>query len=314
VDDTLHYAQRRLYALQLGAQHMPTSEGMDHTVRLNVADVFDQFDGHMLMGTYVVAEHRIRDTVHIDGPRVLTFAGPLKYDQFPLAQIIAFLLKMGETAMGIPVEMEFAMNLSTSSQGPAHFNVVQMRPMTARNSATTVDIHSEEVARAFCYTRRAIGNTQRQRIEDIVYIKPESFDPGRMQEMTTQVAALNAMLETQQRQYILVGPGRWGSADPWLGIPVRWADISSVAAVVETVSPSLHVEPSQGDHFFHNLVSMGVSYFSMSSAAPDHVDWDWLTRQAASKETEHVTHVRLKDPLAIKVDGRSAQGVIFVSS
>ncbi len=312
VEEMLAFAQRHFYAIQANAQNMLNSDGDDHTVRLQLADVSDQFADHLLMGTYVLDEHRIRDTMQIEGPRVLTFAGPLKYGLFPLAEIVTTLLHMGEDATGDPVEIEFAVNLPSGEHAEAEFYILQMRPMTARNAAVSVEIGSDEIASSVCYTRHAIGNTERAVIEDVVYIKPHRFDPGRMRDMAPQIAAMNAALEKEQRQYLLVGPGRWGSADPWLGIPVRWSDISNVAAIVETISPKLNAEPSQGAHFFHNLVSLGISYFSMSSASPDHMDWKWFTDQPPLSTSDFVAHVRLEAPLVLKVDGRSSQGVLLI--
>jgi hypothetical protein len=183
--------------------------------------------------------------------------------------------------------------------------------MTARNATVSVEITPEEISRAFCFSEHTIGNTERQFIQDIVYVKPGSFEPARMREIASQVAAMNSLMEEKKRQYLLAGPGRWGSADTWLGIPVRWADISNVAAIVETVSPKLNAEPSQGAHFFHNLASLGISYLSVLSRKPDHFDWNWLADQQINSEKQFVAHVRLDNPLVLKVDGRSSQGVIF---
>ena len=311
VEDMLAYAQRHFYALELNAQKMPGKDGADHVVRLQIADVRDQFDRHMLMGTYVLAEHRIRDSMQMEGPRVLTFAGPLKYNLFPLAEILSTLLSMGEETMGVPVEVEFAVDLPLNEHTAVQFSILQMRPMTARNSTVSVEIQPEENSRAFCRSANAIGNTERLSITDIVYVKPDSFEPARMRDIAAQVAAMNAQLESQQRHYLLVGPGRWGSADNWLGIPVRWADISNVAAIVETVSSNLNAEPSQGAHFFHNLASLGISYLSVSTRLPDYIDWHWLTGQKPHAEMELVTHVRLTSPMVLKVDGSNSRGVVF---
>ena len=311
VEDVLAYAQRHFYALELNARNMLGKDGADHVVRLQVADVSDQFTRYMLMGTYVLAEHRIRDTLQMEGPRVLTFAGPLKYNLFPLAEIVSTLLRMGEETMGVPVELEFAVNLPSDDHAAVQFAILQMRPMTARNSSLSVEIQPEEISGAFCHSGNAVGNTERRSIEDVVYVKPGSFEPSRMREIATQVASMNAMLDSQQRQYLLIGPGRWGSADNWLGIPVRWADISNVAAIVETASANLNAEPSQGAHFFHNLTSLDISYLSVSSRLPDRIDWNWLTDQKPHVEMEFVAHVRLTHPVVLKVDGRSSRGVIF---
>ena len=130
--------------------------------------------------------------------------------------------------------------------------------------------------------------------------------------MVRPVARINASLVRAQRQYVLVGPGRWGSQDPWLGIPVRWADISNVAAIVETIAENLKAEPSQGAHFFHNIVSLGISYFCVSRRAPDAINWTWLTSQKREEENEFAAHVHLPAPVTIKVDGRVSYGVILI--
>ena len=179
VEDTLAYAQRHFYALQMNAQTKLSKDGLGHMVRLQVADLPDQPDSQMLMGTYVLAEHRIRDTVHIEGPRVLTFAGLLKYDLFPLSGIVSTLLRMGEEAMGVPVEVEFAVNLPSGNHAVAQFFILQMRAMTARNATAIVEIQPQEMSRALCYTQHAIGNIDRQVIEDIVYVKPEALNRGK---------------------------------------------------------------------------------------------------------------------------------------
>jgi hypothetical protein len=187
-----------------------------------------------------------------------------------------------------------------------------MRSMAARQEGLQVSISREEQQRALCYSRNAMGNTRRQDIADIVFIKPQAFVPGRTRDMVPAVARINASLARARRQYVLVGPGRWGSADPWLGIPVRWADISNVGAIVETTAENLKAEPSQGAHFFHNIASLGISYFCISRRSPDFINWTWLTAQKRAMENEFAAHVRLLEPVNIKVDGRTSSGVILI--
>jgi hypothetical protein len=315
VEDVLAHAQRRFYAVELEAPYTLDARGRDHLVRRHVSEAEDELPVKMLAGTYVLAEHRIKETVRMDGPRVLTFAGVLKYDLFPLAGLLRRLLAMGETAMKVPVELEFAVDLASSSGGDgARFSLLQMRPMTASKANISVTIESDEKKRARCYSRHAIGNHDRQPISDVIYVKPAAFDPGQTRSIARDVARLNAHAEGLKRRYLLVGPGRWGSADPWLGIPVRWTDISGVAAIVETASDKLNVEPSTGAHFFHNLVSLGISYLSVTRQEPDHFSWAWLEAQEISLETEYAAYVQLPDPVELKVDGRTSSGVIMLSS
>jgi hypothetical protein len=310
VEEVLAYAQRRFYALQMGGDAPLAVEEGKNLVRREVDSALDELPLTALASTYVLAEHRIRDNVQIPGTRVLTFAGVLKYDLFPLAGLLRDCLALGQAALDVPVEMEFAVNLASDQQPRAQFYLLQMRPMTAGVQGARVTICADERPQAFCYTCHAMGNGN-QALSDIVYVKPDAFDPAQTRAIAAQVAHINARLEQRQRNYLLIGPGRWGSADPWLGIPVRWDDISQAGAIVETASEKLKAEPSQGAHFFHNLAALGVSYLGVTQRAPDRLDWPWLLAQSKRFETNHVAHVRLVKPLQIKVDGRTSRGVII---
>lgn len=313
VEEILAYAQRRFYALAMNMQNLMGANGRDHVVRRHISDAAEETPVKMLAGTYVLEEHRIKDTTQIEGPKVLTFAGVLKYDLFPLSRILLKLLAIGETALNMPVEMEFAVDIASSESETSRFHLLQMRSMTASKANVKVTISPEEKEQALCYTRLAMGNEEGRPISDIVYIKPDVFDPGSTRIIARQVARINAQIESRNSHYLLVGPGRWGSADPWLGIPVRWADISNVAAIVETVSEKLNADPSIGTHFFHNLVSLGISYLTITRQELDRFDWTWLSRQRVVRETEFVAYVRLAKPVVLKVDGRTSTGVILVA-
>jgi hypothetical protein len=311
VEEILDYAQRGFYALEMGTRACWRKEGRDHLVRRRVSDALDEPPVKQLVSTYVPSEHRVRDTLQAEGRRVLTFANVLKYDLFPLAPILRDLLALGEKTLGA-AEIEFAVDLAADASRKHRFHLLQMRSMAAHREGLRVSITSEEQQRALCYSQNTMGNTRRQDIADIVFIKPQVFGPGRTRDMVRPVARINASLVRARRQYVLVGPGRWGSADPWLGIPVRWADISNVAAIVETTAENLKAEPSQGAHFFHNMASLGISYFCVSRRAPDCIDWPWLVAQKRVEENEFAAHVRLPAPVTIKVDGRTSCGVIFI--
>ncbi len=310
VDDILENAQRFFYALKM--------EGRCHSLAANdaaclwhreVAEADDELPLQLLASTYVPDEHRIRDTVHIPGIRVLTFAHILKYNEFPLAGIIQDLLKLGEQGMGCPVEIEFSVNLPGPDASP-EFAFLQIRPMTARAELEQVDISAEEIARSRCFSPMALGNAVKEDMADILFVKPESFDPGKTALIAREIARLNAALVNQKRKYLLIGPGRWGSADRWLGIPVAWADISGVGAMIETESDKLVAELSQGSHFFHNITTLGINYITVSTHAGGRLDWDWLTSLPRQSDLTYVAHVRLEDPVTLKVDGRRSQCVI----
>jgi hypothetical protein len=182
--------------------------------------------------------------------------------------------------------------------------------MSARSTSAAVSISPREIENALCYTCRAMGNGLDRSLTDIIYVKPDRFNAARSREVARQIAELNARLVKTGRKYLLVGPGRWGSQDPWLGIPVRWGDINGVGAIVETVSEALKAEPSQGAHFFHNLVSLDINYLCVTDRSSDQFDWQWLTGQPVHSQTEEAAHVKLNAPLEIKVDGRTSCGMI----
>jgi hypothetical protein len=174
-----------------------------------------------------------------------------------------------------------------------------------------VRITAEDMAKAFCVSRHALGNRIDRGITDLLVVKPEAFEPGQTPEIARQIGQMNAALTAAGRRYILIGPGRWGSADRWLGIPVGWTDICGVAAIIETVHPKLHAEPSQGSHFFHNLISLGINYLSVNEDLGDRIDWPWLTSLAPTDETPFVARISFDHPLTLKVDGHKSHGVLI---
>jgi hypothetical protein len=258
----------------------------------------------LLASTYIPAEDRIRHTTAAAGHRVLTFARVLAFDHFPLAELLDDALALLHEGMGCPVELEFSVNLLPSNGGRPVFAFLQTRPMTARTDLMTVDITEEEVARAFCYSTQALGNADTCEMADIVYVKPDGFDPGQTPKIAGEIGRFNARLSGEGRKYLLIGPGRWGSADRFLGIPVSWPDISGVGAIVEAHSPMLKAEPSQGSHFFHNITTLGINYVTVDERKDNFVDWQWLNSLPLIEETAHVAHARLPQPIRLKVDGR----------
>jgi hypothetical protein len=174
-----------------------------------------------------------------------------------------------------------------------------------------VEIDAADIAAAFCYSTMALGNGHSQEIRDIVFVNPDRFDPSRTVEIAGEIGQLNKQLVQQNRKYLLIGPGRWGSADRWLGIPVRWHDISGVGAMIETATEILKADPSQGTHFFHNITSLGISYLTTSQNGTDFINWQWLQSRPTVNETGYLKHVRLEKPLTIKIDGKTSSAVII---
>ncbi|MFH1137224.1 MAG: PEP/pyruvate-binding domain-containing protein [Pseudomonadota bacterium] len=313
VDDILKNSQKYFYALRMGgrAPRLGVSEatGLE---RREVSEAADEAPVRLLASTYIPEEHRLRDSSQPAGPKVITFAPVLKHKLFPLAAILSDILDLGREGMGCPVEIEFSVHLPTAGESPPRFSFLQIRPMTARAEMMAVTIAPEEKKAGFCYSTNALGNADRKDIRDILYVKPDVLDPAKTVEIAREIGRLNVELVRKNRPYLLIGPGRWGSADRWLGIPVEWTDISGVAAVVETTSEELKAEPSQGSHFFHNVTTLGINYLSVREEGHDFLDWDWLTSLPITRETSFMAHVGLEKPIHLKVDGRKAEGVMFV--
>jgi len=276
-----------------------------------VDEVDDELPMKLLASTYIPEEGRIRDSAHMPGHRVLTFSQILKYDLFPLPAILSEILAMGQAGMGCPVELEFSVNWCQAKDCEPEFAFLQLRPMTARAELGQVEIGQEEIKGAFCYSTHALGNAERSDLADILYVKRDVFDPARTPEIAQEISKLNGVLLKNGRKYLLIGPGRWGSGDRWLGIPVNWAEICGVGAMIEISSTQLRADPSQGSHFFHNITSLGINYVTISDNNEDVLDWNWLTTLPVANETQFVAHVKLEKPFVLKVDGRSSQCVMF---
>ena len=313
VDDTLRNAQQTFYALEI--KEVPAAPRFDadaNLVKREVADAEEEVPVRQLAGTYIVDEHRIRDSGFLQGPKVLTFAGVLKYDLFPLPALLTDILHLGRQGMGGAIEIEFAVNLDPGAPGQGEFFLLQMRPMVMADHRGEVDITPLEVDTALCYATHCLGNGESRSIRDIVYVKPKDFDPAATPRMAEEIGRINAALAKAQKPYLLVGPGRWGSADRWLGIPVKWHHISGVLAIVELRNNQLNAEPSQGSHFFQNITSMGISYMTVAENDGGRFGWDLLAGMEVIAETDFIRHVRVPRPLVLKIDGRRSQGVVIM--
>lgn len=312
VEDMLGHAQRFFYALRLKGFPDNLPSGDDATLeKLEIDAAVDHAPVRYLCSTYSPQDHRIRDGVQTSGHPVCTFANILKFQTLPLAEILTEILNIGRHGMGCPVEIEFAVNIPFKEAGKPSFELLQIRPMAVSQYNLEVKISDEEIARAFCYSTMALGNGQSEEIRDIVFVNPDTFDPAHTIEIAAEIGNVNKEMILNNRKYLLIGPGRWGSADRWLGIPVRWTHISGVGAIIETTIENLKADPSQGSHFFHNITSLGISYLNTSEGGEDFIDWQWLQSLPAKKETPHLKHIILNKPLTIKIDGKQSRAVII---
>jgi hypothetical protein len=316
VDDILGNAQRSFYALRI--RNYPANLKFREYYNLDKREVDEaktEYPVRTLASTYIPEEHRIRDGLFPQGYPVLTFAPILKYSLFPLPKILADFLDLGRRGMGCPVEMEFSVSIGSDNQKKNSFYFLQIRPMVAEGQGLEVDITEQDWKTALCRSSQALGNGKNEEIADIVYIRPEDFRPEFTVQMAEEIGQINAALLRENRPYLLVGPGRWGSADRWLGVPVTWKNISGVRAMIELRNEKIKADPSQGSHFFQNITSLGIQYITVTEDAGtgDHFDWKWISSVPSIKELSFVSHVRLQRPLTIKIDGRTSRCAIIAN-
>jgi CheY-like chemotaxis protein len=309
VEDILANTQTEFCALPLdGIAHGP---GHLREARFGL-DVAES-DGTLnpVASTYSADNHAVYDGVSRPGARVVTFAPMLKHGIFPLATILEVLVRAGEDALGNPVEIEFAVRLPRADE-PAEFGFLQIRPLTLARDHQDLTIDDVDPAQLLCQSTKVLGNGRIENLCDIVVVDSHRFERSRSQEVARSVAHFNARLSAENRPYLLIGVGRWGSNDPWLGIPVEWDEIAGARAIVEAGFRDFRVTPSQGSHFFQNLTAFQVGYFTVNpDAGEGSVDWQWLAEQPAIDEQGCVRHLQFSQPLRVVMNSRSSQGVIF---
>jgi hypothetical protein len=267
-----------------------------------------------LASTYSSQDHAVRDGTSHAGVRLVTFAPILKHGAFPLAGILDRLLEVGAWGMAGPVEIEFAASLARAPGGPSEFGVLQLRPLALSRETEQLAIEAVDPERLLCRSAAVLGNGIVTDIRDAVVVDRQRFDRSRSRETAQELARFNAELAGEGRPYLLVGVGRWGSADPWLGIPVTWDQISGARVIVEAGFRDVKVAPSQGTHFFQNLTTFNVGYFTVNpDAGEGFLDWEWLRGRPAVSERACVRHLRFDEPVVVKMNGKHNEGVILKS-
>ena len=313
VDEALRNSQREFWALDMDfAAHRltPDPEATLQRCTLEVAERDGQL--YSLGATYSPDADAIYDGISRPGPRLVNFAGVLKHGSFPLTGIVQELLRVGAEGFSGPVEIEFAVELDVRRR-VRRFGFLQIRPLIAEAVDARVALDGCEDD-ALVVSPVVMGNGVIDGLRDIVYVHPARLDRSRTAGIAAAIEALNIDLVAAQRPYLLLGPGRWGSADPWLGIPVKWPDVSGARAVVECDLADFRVTPSQGTHFFQNIVSFSVGYLTVNDGdgeSSGSIDWDWLDAQPAAHERDALRHVRLAAPVQVLLDGRSGRGVVL---
>jgi hypothetical protein len=306
-------SQTQFFAIDLRNQTLKLSSDENYSLKnldLNRAEK----DGSLYFvgSTYSKEDQVIRDTLTIEGPRVITFANILKYKIFPLPEIITELLILGQKALGTHVEVEFAVNLSRETITKPEFCILQIRPMVAGAEGLDVSINPADIPDSICFTNHAIGNGNIDNIRDIIYLDPEHFDLAQSQQIAQEVEQMNQAFIEEDKNFILIGFGRWGTADPWLGIPVDWYQVSRAKVLIESHFNNLKIEPSLGSHFFHNLISLRLGYFYIKGKPhADFVNWEWLKKQKPTRKTRFLRQLHFEETLPIKIEGKSGQGIIY---
>jgi hypothetical protein len=308
IDATLRTSQRKFYAVPMGVGGTILTHVDDSNLLHLDLDVAEE-DGQLALvgSTYVAGDDRIVDTLQRDGQRIVTFAPALKHGKFPLAEILHHVLRTCEIYLGTPVEIEFAVS-HNAEKGVRRFSLLQLRPVVSGHEDIDVDLSDVDQERCLCLSSQALGNGIIDDVADIIYIHPERLNRLKTRDLTPIVERLNAELSRQNRPYLLIGPGRWGTSDPSLGIPVSWSQISGAKTIVEAPMSDIHVDPSQGTHFFQNIVSFSVGYLTLEKS--DSMDWDWLDEHEAVFEEGALRHIRTDSPLEILLDSSDGEALI----
>ena len=311
VGDTLRNSQRQFQAIDISdPDKYPTMDEEANVLQLDleVAERHGTLDA--VGSVYSQQNEAIYDGIWREGPRLVTFAHVLKSDLFPLADVLKFLLELGRRCMSCEVEIEFAVNLHEAALD--EFALLQIRPLASGHDTPDFPDELMDDPSAVIATRVALGNGSYDEIRDIVIVDPETFDRGRTEDIAAAVGQMNKTMVAQETPYMLIGPGRWGSSDRWLGVPVNWAQISGAAVIVESDLDDFKVTPSQGSHFFQNLTSFQVGYLTVNqTTGGGRLDWDWFIDGARKTDSPYLLHKRLDTPLRVMINGRDGRAVVL---
>lgn len=312
-ETALRDTQKVFCALDLNVNSfIPSTDDGVNILKIDIKDANNDGAMKYVASTYDRVNHVLRDGIIHTGKRVITFAGILQHKQFPVADILSTLLELGHKEMNHPVEIEFAANLETPAGSPKIFSFLQIRPIVHTEEAANINIDNINQENTIVYSESALGNGAFKGIKDLVYIKPDSFSAINNKNVALEIEKFNTKCVKEGIGYVLIGPGRWGSADPWLGIPVKWPQISSARIIIESGLANYRIDPSQGTHFFQNLTSFRVGYFTINPYINEgFYDVEFLNKLESVYEDKYLRHVRFENPLEIMIDGRKNKGVIL---
>ena len=313
MDFALRETQTRFYALDL--KNLADQFSVDDSfnlLRLNLKDADAGGSLKFIVSTYDPYDQVIRDGYYPGGRKILSFVNVLQHEVFPLADTLDQILHVGEDEMGRPIEIEFAVNIDPQNPGFATFYLLQVRPIVDNKEVMEEDLTLVEQEDTILTSTSVLGHGIVTDVQDIIYVKTGAFCSSNNQSIAYDIEKMNRQFTGEEKNYVLVGPGRWGSSDSWLGIPVKWPHISNARVIVECGLENYRVDPSQGTHFFQNLTSFGVGYFTINPFKGDGwFDEGYLNSLPAVEETEYLRHVRFDKPVVIKMDGKKSLGVVL---
>jgi len=314
LSDQIKDSQEYFYAVDLEEENADLlNNGEDAFIRrLPVSEAEEDGNLKHCATVYDINNDRLVNDFSIRGPRVLNFADILKYDLVPLPRTLDMLLRYFREAMGAPVEIEFALDLDEGDKGNPTLWLLQIKPLIRLEKHLDVDFSEVEDDRVILKSEKGMGNGRYNHIRDVIFMNVDKFERTKTREMADEIARLNKKMEKEEREYVLIGPGRWGTRDPFTGIPVYWSQISHARVIVEMGLPDFPLDASLGSHFFHNVTSMNVGYFSVHTQNKNEfVDLGFLSNQQVIDNTGYFIHVRFEKPLTILMDGKQQKAVVM---
>ncbi|MBU8891563.1 MAG: pyruvate, phosphate dikinase [Bacteroidales bacterium] len=309
-------SQVDFYAVNLDNENINLLDGEDAgLIRLDMDESEKHGTLKHLASVYDPENDRVSPGLDSYGPRIINFANILKYEYIPLSKTINVILDVVKEALGSPVEIEFAVDLTKDKRGLASFYLLQIKPLACTEDDYKVDVNKIDKDHLVLYSEKTMGNGKLQHIRDVIFVMPEKFNNTKTVEMKEEIDKLNQKMQEEGKQYVLIGPGRWGSKDNFIGIPVAWPQISNAKIIVEISLDDFALDASLGSHFFHNVTSMNVGYFSVNhKSINDRISWDILNQQKVINETKFFRHVEFKKPLTVIMDGRKRFSAITWSN
>lgn len=310
--DMFKNSQTEFFAVDLSDKnHNIFESDTEGLIRLDIYDAEQHGTLKHCASTYDPNNDLISAGTDKLGPRIINFANILQYNYIPLSETISELLKTMQEAMGSPVEIEFAVDLNKDKNGNASFYILQVKPLIGNDTDYDIDIKSIDYEKAILISDNAMGNGKINNIRDIIFVDPETFDKSQTDIIASEINELNNKMIEEGREYVLIGPGRWGTRDKWIGIPVNWTNISKAKIIVETSLENFPLEASAGSHFFHNVTSMNVGYLSIQHTSKEgFIKWDFLKSKQPIEQTKYVKHIRLDKNMSIQTDGKKRLSVI----